>query len=362
MFSYTHGEAESQLRARTATRVLLVEDNAINQEVAYALLEQVGCEIDLADNGQVAVDKARGGDHDLILMDLQMPVMDGLTATRLIRALPAGACIPIVAMTASSVEADRAACRAAGMDDYIAKPVDPDILYQTLARWLAPGAAPGSADPPAPPVLHDAAAGSIPSPALPRIAGLDTAAGLRVCHGRPGLYRRLLRQFAAGEERWQPVDDATPVAIAELRQAAHALKGVAGHLGATRLHALAATLEATLSTDPSAARPAAAPRQIRALDDELQRLRAALRAALPPNAGMDTGMDTTDAPQPADAALLTELTTLIEAGDLAAVACFQTGRSRLTRRLGARAADLAAALDRFDYEDALAILRASHDA
>ncbi|HEX6722136.1 MAG TPA: PAS domain-containing protein [Burkholderiaceae bacterium] len=123
-------------RAQFHARVLLAEDNLINQEVARELLRAAGCEVDVADNGQRAVEMARAGGYDLILMDVQMPELDGIEATRRIRALPGLSRLPIVAMTANAFSEDRAACLAAGMNDHVAKPVHAATLYDTLARWL----------------------------------------------------------------------------------------------------------------------------------------------------------------------------------------------------------------------------------
>ncbi|MBL8258672.1 MAG: response regulator [Candidatus Competibacteraceae bacterium] len=118
------------------TRVLLVEDNPVNQEVARALLENAGLAVDVAGDGQEAVAKVQASDYALVLMDMQMPVMGGVEATEAIRRLPGKSALPIVAMTASAFDEDRRCCLAAGMNDYIGKPVAPENLYRTLSVWL----------------------------------------------------------------------------------------------------------------------------------------------------------------------------------------------------------------------------------
>ena len=131
-------EAERQLKARHGNaRILLVEDDEINRVVALELLhESLGWQVDIAENGAVAVAMATATDYALILMDVQMPVMDGLKATRAIRELPGRQHTVILAMTANAFQEDRLACLAAGMDDFVPKPVDPEILYAILLNWL----------------------------------------------------------------------------------------------------------------------------------------------------------------------------------------------------------------------------------
>ncbi|WP_161493287.1 PAS domain S-box protein [Zoogloea sp. LCSB751] len=129
--------AESVLRKEyRGAQILLVEDEPVNQEVAKLFLFDAGLDVAVAGNGAVAVDMAAGSPFDLILMDMQMPEMDGLEATRRIRALPAYRQVPIIAMTANAFAEDRAQCMAAGMDDFLSKPVDPDRLFSTILRWL----------------------------------------------------------------------------------------------------------------------------------------------------------------------------------------------------------------------------------
>ena len=132
-----HDDVERRLRERHAgTRVLLAEDDPINQEVSLALLEDVGLIATLAVNGREAVDLAAQASYRLILLDMQMPELDGPGAARAIRRLPGYAATPILAMTANVFETDRQTCQAAGMNDHIGKPVDPERLYAMLLHWL----------------------------------------------------------------------------------------------------------------------------------------------------------------------------------------------------------------------------------
>jgi len=237
------GETEQALRRlHQGSRVLLAEDNAINQEVATALLRAVGLEVDVADNGREALALVQQHDYALVLMDVQMPEMDGLAATRALRALPAlheGAPLPILAMTAHAYSEDREACLQAGMNDHVAKPVDPRLLYEALLRWLPQAPLPllQAAEPAPPTYVSDEAQ------RLAGIAGLDLAAGLHACGGRWHIYRTVLHKFVQMYAKGLPELSDEASAPNALRQAAHSLRGASGTIGATAVQALAARLE-----------------------------------------------------------------------------------------------------------------------
>ncbi len=135
--SQTQPDAAEELRAGHAgKRVLLAEDNFVNREVAEALLRSAGLVVETAANGQEAVEKAKAHGYDLVLMDMQMPVLDGIAATRAIRTLPGWDSKPILALTATALSEDRAACIEAGMSDFITKPVEANTLYRAILQWL----------------------------------------------------------------------------------------------------------------------------------------------------------------------------------------------------------------------------------
>ena len=224
--------------------MLLAEDNAINQQIAVELLEGVGATVDVANNGREAVDKllAPGGDvrYDLVLMDLQMPEMDGYQATARIRAVPNLVNIPIIAMTAHAMAEERDRCLAAGMRAHITKPIDPELLYRTLTQFCRPGqtaTVPGR-------TVNRASS----SDALPEIDGLDVKDGLRRVAGNEKLYRSLLGQFVAQQADAIAGRSSRPERqdFALVERLVHTLKGVSGNLGAKTISKLAAELEGSL--------------------------------------------------------------------------------------------------------------------
>ena len=154
-------------------RVLLVEDNELNQEVAMGLLETTHMSIDVADNGEIAVRMVGEHDYDLVLMDMQMPVMDGIAATKAIRSNPRFSALPIVAMTANAMEGDRERCLQAGMNGHVSKPIDPDRMYATVTRWVKPRRAQHFE-----PSLAQKIGNRADPAEIPRIEGVDLADGL----------------------------------------------------------------------------------------------------------------------------------------------------------------------------------------
>ncbi|MDQ2101077.1 response regulator [Azospirillum isscasi] len=227
-------------------RILLAEDNDLNQQVACELLGDAGLVVEVAENGAIAVEMVQAAHYDLVLMDMQMPVMDGIAATLEIRRLGLAG-LPIVAMTANAMQTDRDRCLEAGMNDYLAKPIDPDALWATLLAWVKPRAGLGAEAPAFLPTAAAATAedaGDLPS----GVPGLDIAAGLSRVLGKKRLYLDLLRKFTAGQRGVAAVIraalDEGDLAAAERH--AHTLKGTAGNIGAHPVQDAAEHLEAAI--------------------------------------------------------------------------------------------------------------------
>ncbi|GAB3106212.1 response regulator [Cupriavidus yeoncheonensis] len=229
--------------------VLLVEDNPINQEVAHALLTRAGMQVTLADNGEQALHLLAEGRFDLVLMDVQMPMLDGLETTRRIRSDARHASLPVVALTASALEADRQRCLAAGMDDYVSKPIEPSQLYQVMVRTLGrgkaalPQAVAAVPAEPAQPVREPACFAS-----LRAIRGLDMERALARLLGRSEIYLGLVHRILTERMDFHR-HLRQAVAEARYRDAsllAHNMQGILATLGAAELASMLHTLEREL--------------------------------------------------------------------------------------------------------------------
>jgi two-component system sensor histidine kinase/response regulator len=237
------GVPPQELAKLHGARILLVEDNANNREVAVDFLEAARVQVDVAVHGGEAVEMVKQGDYDLVLMDVQMQVVDGLTAARQIRAIPALRDLPILAMTAHAMQEDHARSLAAGMNDHITKPIDPDVLFRALLKWIDPARLVGRALPAAP-ESEPGGAGV----AYPPLAGVDWQAALARADRNPAILAKRMRSFCAeygdgpallkaalAGGDWAPVE-----------RLAHNLKSSATYLGATGLAQLSDIVEAAV--------------------------------------------------------------------------------------------------------------------
>lgn len=226
-------------------RVLLVEDNSINREVAISLLEFIDLDIEWAENGKEALEMAEKSSFDLVLMDVQMPVMDGLEATKNIRKLENWRKVPIIAMTAHAFEEDIENCRLAGMNDHISKPVEPQKLYTTLYKWLFSGKQNPEIQFSAGPKAEDTPEDQGEVVLLQSMEGLDVQSGLLTLNGNVKSYFNLIGQYVKNHgrdaielERLLISDD-----YEGLSKKAHSLKGVSATLGAIKIQRLAKEVE-----------------------------------------------------------------------------------------------------------------------
>jgi two-component system, sensor histidine kinase and response regulator len=346
--------------ALAGVHVLLAEDNAINQQVATEILTSVGVSVEIANNGREAVERLRISPRafDVVLMDLQMPEMDGYEATQVIRYQLEISDVPIIAMTAHAMVEERERCLATGMNDHVTKPVDPEKLYEALARWAKPR--PGVSHQPGDPLgeapevtfqAHDPER----APALVDLPGIDAASGIKRVAGNEKLYRKLLREcrsdFGEAGARLRGLVEAG--STAEALGLAHTVKGVAGNIGANGVHAAAAAVEGALRRDEVG---------------DLAPLLAAFEATL---AEVVTGLEKFDAPtvtlprtgDPAvavDRALvadvLRELAGLLREDNLAAEACFDRLTGALDSSHASEMDQIREAIDNLEYADALGSL------
>ena len=344
-----------QLAPIHGARVLLVEDNELNREVACELLRDAGLVVDVAFDGQMALERIEATPYDAVLMDMQMPVMDGLSATRLLRERPAHRDLPIIAMTANAMDEDRRRCLEAGMNDHVPKPIEPALLFTTLLKWIRPRTLQPLRTVPSPP-------GSDPAPVtpteaqLPLIAGLDTQAGLRRVLGKKAFYLSLLRKFAVAQGRTGEDIHAALARqdAATAERLAHTLKGVSGSLGLVLLQQQADALQRAIHRGES-------PRALEPALDRLQADLAMVIAQLQQQLGAEAaavarpdGLPLHDVCQRLDA--------LLAEDNLQAVEMLRDHAQQLRDGLGSDYDALVEALNRFDFDVARTLLQRSAQA
>jgi two-component system sensor histidine kinase/response regulator len=331
------------IQGMLGARVLLVEDNAINRQVASELLEGLGLVVTCAVDGRDALAKFAGQPFDLVLMDVQMPNMDGYEASRRIRA-DSGQSVPIIALTAHAMAGDRERCLSAGMDDYLTKPIDPDSLFAMLVKWIQPGrpSEPATPQEDAPPTLP----ASLP--------GIDMARILSNLGGSEELCIEILGRFRQDYGDWAAkMNEALATSTETATRLAHTLKGVGGTIGAAALSSAAQRVELRLRGGA-----APDPAELDALHAELDLVLGGLgglfeRDPAPPEVG------SAEVDIAAAARLLAELSPLVAAGDVEAMA----PAGRLARLLAgsafaAEAGKLDRAINDFEYDKAQTLLSA----
>ncbi|OUR72984.1 hypothetical protein A9Q78_05085 [Methylophaga sp. 41_12_T18] len=352
-------EQEQLLRNHcTDARILLVEDNEINREVALELLHAVGLDADTAENGQIAVEKVCNNHYDLILMDIQMPVMDGMQATKTIRSMSNKKDLAILAMTANAFQEDKLACIEAGMNDFIAKPVDPEILFNMLAKWLP------RREKPAGPLTHSAPARVAEAVVsddldllnkLAAIEGLEAEQGVRRTNGKADRYLRLLQQFTdTYDDRINNFKQEIELEnIEAIRRFAHTLKGTASTLSFNTLQQTAIAYEASLTSDEICLDKQHSDifintcnQQTHQLRQHIEKLTAATTAIQPSQQDIEHAHK-----------ILRQLMSLVTEDDASANILFIQNEQMLKRCFGDNIDSLSKQMKSFDYPQALTIMK-----
>ncbi|MEO5359888.1 MAG: response regulator [Nitrospirota bacterium] len=348
---------QQSLSLITGARVLLVEDNELNQQVALELLADSGFITDLAENGEIAVRMATENSYNIILMDMQMPVMDGVAATIEIRKRCAD--VPILAMTANAMITDKEKCLEAGMNDHVAKPIDPDKLFECMLKWIPQLRTTGAAATLTAPVAAKAPerSGGVDDQlvALRAVAGLDMASALKRVLGKPASYISLLKKFIVGQ-----ADSAEEVkkAIAEGREGdaeriAHTAKGTAGNIGATVVQEKAERLEHAIKHRAAVEETEAIRKEFA---ETLQDFLLELQGAMPQE---KKTTETVAVDMEALKPVISRLEALLSDDDSEAADVFAESSDMLNCALGWAAKDIEAAIQNYDFEKALLTLQSA---
>lgn len=343
-------EAGKLLKSRYAgQRILVVEDDAVNREVAFSLLTEAGLRVDMAEDGQEALAMAQANPYALVLMDVQMPVMDGFAATKALRSHPKTQNLPILAFTANVYEDYRRRCLVSGMNDLIAKPVDPNVLYATVYKWLSstvsstvPAVESATIEPRS---LDDLVLEQILRVCLEDLSGIDAKLGLANLSNDTLRYFELLKHFVQRKRievpRWRSFLDQSK--RDELLSLLHAFKGASGSLGLSEASRLAASIEAKLKSKGPSPLP-----ELDALDQNLRTLEQQLdKIDIQPSAPIKANRE--------DAMIgLKRLIEKLEASDFASVRLYRDALPVLTSTCDSTLVrDLENAMAAVDFQTAL---------
>lgn len=347
--SLTTDDAEATLKSQHLNaQVLLVEDDLINQEVAKTLLTEAGLRVDVAGDGMQAVDRIKNNEYDIVLMDIQMPVLDGIEATKLIRQIPGKQSLPILALTANIFEEYRQRCTEAGMNDFVGKPVEPMALFSTILKWL-PESAAGQIKILTPVYKSEASRDVSQTDLYTRlieIEGLDINRGLESVSGNIEPYWELLKEFVRLHQhdmkKLKQLIEAK--VIGEPVRIAHTLKGSAATLGLTQIRSTSAKLEELLSSGIINVDPLA-----NEIDVSLQSLYSRVTEITKADV-----IHTVSCDIPAAEKALDELIQLLQLSDFKASQCFRENRPLIRASIDkVQMAALEDAMGNFDFPSAL---------
>ena len=328
-------------------RILLVEDNVINQEVATEILSSAGATVEVANNGKEALEAVAASAYDLVLMDLQMPVMGGYEATKFIRTDRKNLNLPIIAMTAHAMQGVEAECKAAGMNDYVSKPIDPNNLFSTIQKWVKPSTLINKAV--AASSSNDDNAAEAEQKLPDHIPGVDINEGVSRVGGNKKLFVKLLNDFAS---TYQPYAINIHKAIAEqkieeARRLAHTLKGVSGNISAHEVFSLSEQIEKALNQ----AKPEDCAQLLDQLSTAIRKLIEAINAEGGHKQQEASNERETFAIADVEPALQ-EAARMIWADDVDADQAITKLKRALGRRFATEIEELAASVDGFDFEAA----------
>jgi len=334
------------LNSLKGSRILLAEDNLLNQQIATEILEDEGFIVDIANNGEEAVNMTNQSHYDIVLMDMQMPIMDGLEATKTIRLKFTNNDLPILAMTANASDADRDRCMEAGMDAHITKPIDPNFLFESLAQWIKVKKSN--------PISHEKIVTNLKEEIkVPEIDGVNTRLGLQVAAGKASLYIKMLKTFSTDQ-----INAVNDIKVAldlkdylTAQRVAHTLKGTCGSIGATEIQKIAAEVE---NQCKDKVEPDEIKKNLELIQPKLTSIIDSIKKMLPEEKKSSSEAILDDSQMKS---LMSKLSELIASDDTEANDLLEKSQEAFTQYIGKESFEkISEALQNFDFESALNLL------